>query len=78
MSGFLRFTLLACVSGVKNLQNVIPTLDKMLNQEMSKNDKSLVVEQGTLNESSQRVDVLCMQCSGDLNRTGMLKCQHCL
>lgn len=39
------------------------------------NGKSLSVEQGTLSESSQRVDVPCIQCAGDLSWLGTLKWQ---
>lgn len=74
-SGFLRFTLHMWVSGVKNLGSVIPPLDRMFNQETSMNDERLAVEQGTPSESSQTVNVLCMQCAGDLSILGPLKRQ---
>jgi len=39
------------------------------------NDRRLAVEQGILSESSQRVNALCMECTGDLSRLGTLKCK---
>lgn len=74
-SGLLRFTPHMWVSGVKNLGSVILPLDRMFNQKTSMNDERFAVEQGTLSESSQRVNVLCMQCAGDLSRPGPLKHQ---
>lgn len=74
MSDFLKFTLIMWFSGPKNLQ-CYPNLDKMVYQEISINDKSLSAEQGTLIETSQRVNVFHMQCAGDLSWLGTLKWQ---
>lgn len=52
-----------------------PNLDQRVDQEISMNDKSLSVEQDTLGESSQTVNVLPMHCAGKPSWLGTLNWQ---